>query len=63
MLEAREANTDSLVLVGTALVRRFELLMTAQAGIPRLRDLILQLAVRGVLVRQFPTEGEARAIA
>ncbi len=58
-LLAREPAARYLQAVEPALVRQFELLATAPAGVARLRELILTLAVQGKLVPQVPGDGHA----
>ncbi len=57
VLEANEPDARYLAAVQPALVRQFELLATAPGGVPRLRELILALAIRGRLIPRNPIEG------
>ena len=59
VLAAREQSAKYLAAANPALVRGFELVATAPAGVRRLRELVLSFAVRGVLVPQISTEGDA----
>ena len=52
VLEAHEPSAQYLVAEQPTLVRQFVLLATAPGGVPRLRELILTLAVQGKLVEQ-----------
>ena len=62
VLEVREPSAKYLALAELEATREFELLATAQAGISRLRQLILNLAVRGMLMPQIPTEEHAATV-
>lgn len=62
VLEAQETGARYSEVVQPALVRRFELLATARGGIPRLRALLLALAVQGKLVPQDSSEGHASGL-
>lgn len=59
MLEAHEPNARHLHEVEPALVKQLSLMATAPAGVQRLRELILTLAVQGKLVPQVFTDKPA----
>ena len=58
-LRVEEPSAKYLVADESALVRGFGLMATGFGGVPRLRDLIRSLAVRGLLVPQHPADGSA----
>jgi type I restriction enzyme, S subunit len=59
VLEVREPSARNLEAVQPALVRRFDLLATAQGGVARLRELVVLLALQGKLVEQDLQEESA----
>ena len=59
VLRAEEPSARYLAQFEPTLVRWFELLATAPGGIARLRGLLVTLAVRGLLVRQTPSDEPA----
>ena len=62
VLRAEEPSARYLVEVESTRVRGFESLATSKGGVSRLRELVLNLAVRGVLVPQISTEGLAATV-
>lgn len=56
VLETREPSARYLPSAQPVLVRQFELLATAPGGVARLRNLIVSLAVRGVLSQREPAD-------
>jgi type I restriction enzyme S subunit len=62
VLEACEPSARYLDAVQPALVRQFDLLVGASAGVTRLRELILALAMQGKLLPQDPTDEPANKL-
>lgn len=62
VLEAQEPSARYLEAEQPTLVRQFDLLATAPAGVRRLRALIQTLAVQGKLVAQHPGDEPATAL-
>lgn len=60
VLEVRQPRARYVEALQPPLVRQFGLLVTAQGGVERLRELILTLAMRGKLVSQDPSDEPAR---
>lgn len=59
VLEALEPSARYLDAIEPKLVQQFDLLIGASAGVTRLRELILALAMQGKLVPQDPTDESA----
>ena len=59
VLEALEPSARYLDVIEPKLVQQFDLLVGASAGVARLRELILALAMKGKLVPQDPTDESA----
>lgn len=59
VLKAQEPSARYLAAVRPGLMEHFELVASAPGGVARLRDLILNLAVRGQLVRQDASDEPA----
>lgn len=59
VLEVREPSARYLEAIESPLVQRFDLLASAQAGVTRLRESILTLAVQGRVVAQDPRDEPA----
>jgi type I restriction enzyme S subunit len=59
VLEALEPSARYLDAIEPKLVQQFDLLVGASAGVTRLRELILALAMQGKLVPQDPTDESA----
>ena len=62
VLRVEESGAKYLVSAESALMRNFESLATASAGLERLRSLVLSLAVRGKLVSQDSRDESAAAL-
>ena len=61
-LRVAEPSAKYIVQLEAPLIRGFELLATAQGGVDSLRELILSLAVRGLLVQQSADDAPASAV-
>ena len=62
VLKAQEPSTTYLAHPEHPLTRGFDLLATAIGGVPKLRDLIRSMAVRGLLIPQSPDDAPAREL-
>jgi type I restriction enzyme S subunit len=62
VLKAQEPRAQYLAHPERTLTRGFDLLATAIGGVPKLRELIRSMAVRGLLIPQSPDDAPAREL-